>query len=80
MGVLWPKELTDLGTENSRWLIGELGGHQRTCHSPSWKKMVVHLEFMTALALVLGGVNTYGPQQASCMTTDLLQISISSFH
>lgn len=26
MGVLWPKELTDLGTENSPGLIGELGG------------------------------------------------------
>lgn len=24
--MLWPKELKDSGTENSQWLMGELGG------------------------------------------------------
>lgn len=57
------------------WRTGELKGPALTY----LEEMVVHVEFTTALAQMMGGVNTYRFQQARCMTIGLFQPSISSY-
>lgn len=68
--------MTYVQRTHSEWLIGELGA-PKDLPLTFLEKMVVHLEFMTVLVLVMGGVNTYRPQQARRMTTDLFKTSIS---
>jgi hypothetical protein len=75
-GCAGPKELNDLGTESSHPLIAE-PRPPKALSLTYVGNMVVHLEFTTSLVLVMGGVNTYRPQQARCMTTDLFQTFIS---